>query len=138
MKKTMAIVIAACMLGTVAGAPAFAGDRGWATTGKVLTGFLGLAILSQAIAHSQPYPAPAYAPPPGYYYPPEPVWVPGHYETRIDQRWIPGHWEVERAGRNHRGYDDDDDYGNTTRRYWAPGHYGNTEVRVWVPGHWEG
>lgn len=141
MKKILAIIVAACLVGTVAAVPAHAGDRGWATAGKILTGVIGLSILGNAIAHSHPYPAPVYAPPPRSYYPPEQVWVPGRYETRLDREWIPGHWEVERYGRNRHGGDDDDyddDYGRRTRRHWVPGHYRNVEVRVWVPGHWEG
>lgn len=144
MKKILAITVFSCLLGTMATAPAYAwyrgwartGDSGWATTGKVLTGIIGLSILGNAIAHSNPYPAPAYGPPPGYYYPPEQVWVPGHYETRFDRRWIPGHWEIGRPGSNR--HDDDDDYGPRRGRYWVPGHYSDVEVRVWIPGHWEG
>jgi len=135
MKKIVAIIVAVGLLGTVAAAPAFA-EPGWSTAGKILTGIIGLNILGHAIANSQPYPAPVYGPPPRAYYPPEQVWVPGHYESRIDRQWIPGHWEFERTGR-HR-YDDDDDNGNRSGRYWAPGHYSEVEVRAWIPGHWEG
>jgi len=135
MKKIVAIIVAAGLLGAVAAAPAFA-EPGWSTAGKILTGIIGLHILGNAIANSHPYPAPAYGPPPRAYYPPEQVWVPGHYESRIDRQWIPGHWEFERTGR-HR-YDDDDDYGYRSGRYWVPGHYSEVEVRAWIPGHWEG
>ena len=139
MKKTLAILVATGLLAATAVTPASAGDRGWATAGKILTGIIGLNILGHAIANSYPYPAPVYGPPPRTYYPPEQVWVPGHYETRIQRQWIPGHWEIERFDRYDRGDDyDDDDYRRDTRRIWIPGHYSNVEMSVWIPGHWEG
>jgi hypothetical protein len=142
MKKVIAIAAAAIFLAALAPSPALAGDRGWATAGKILTGIIGVTILGNAIANSQPYPAPVYAPPPRAYYPPAEVWVPGYYESRIESRWVPGHWEIESAGRH---YGDDDyggrygnDYGRDRgRRVWVPGYYRDVEVRVWIPGHWE-
>ncbi len=143
MKKLVAIAVAAAFLAMMAPSPATAGDREWATAGKILTGIIGVTILGNAIANAQHYPAPVYAPAPRVYYPPEEVWVPGHYESRIERRWVPGHWEIERF-RN--GYDDDDEawdrHGNGrgkhgARRIWVPGHYRDVEVRVWIPGHWE-
>ncbi len=140
MKKLVSIAVAAAFLVVAASSPALAGDREWATAGKILTGIIGVTILGNAIANSQPYPVRVYAPPPRTYYPPEVVWIPGHYETRVERRWIPGHWEVERF---ERGYDND--YGNHSRngywkhrarRFWVPGHYRDVEVRVWIPGYW--
>ena len=140
MKKILAIIVAVGLLTAVAAAPSSAGDRGWATAGKILTGIIGLNILGHALA--QPYyayPAPVYAYPPGPYYPYEQVWVPGHYESRIRRQWIPGHWEIERYGRHPDEDDyDDDDYRYESHRVWIPGHYRDVEVRVWIPGHWEG
>ena len=141
MKKTLAIIVAAALLAAVAPSPASAGDHGWATAGKILTGIIGVSILGNAIANSYPYPAPVYAPPPRVYYPPEQVWIPGHYETRIERQWVPGHWEIERYGRRHPGHGDDgydDDYGYQARRVWVPGYYRDAEVSVYIPGHWEG
>jgi hypothetical protein len=138
MKKILAIIVATGLLAATTAAPASAGDRGWATAGKILTGIIGLNILGHAIANSYPYPAPVYGPPPRAYYPPEQVWVPGHYETRIQRQWIPGHWEIERFDRYGRGDDEDDDYRRETRRVWIPGHYREAEMSVWIPGHWEG
>ena len=37
MKKILAIIVAACLVGTLTAVPASAGDRGWATAGKILT-----------------------------------------------------------------------------------------------------
>jgi hypothetical protein len=138
MKKILAIFVAAALLAAVTASPVSAGDHGWATAGKILTGIIGLNILGHAIANSYPYPAPAYGPPPGYYYPGEQVWVPGHYESRIRRQWVPGHWEIERFGGRHDHDDYDDDYRYETRRVWIPGHYRDIEVTVWIPGHWEG
>ena len=143
MKKLISIAVAAAFIAAMASSPALAGDRGWATAGKILTGIIGVTILGNAIANAHHHPAPVYAPAPRVYYPPEEVWVPGHYTTRIERRWVPGHWEVERNGRD---YDDDgysngrygDKYGkHHARRIWVPGHYREVEVRVWIPGHWE-
>ncbi|HEY7527910.1 MAG TPA: hypothetical protein VH660_02065, partial [Candidatus Deferrimicrobiaceae bacterium] len=133
MKKILAIFVAAALLAAVTASPVSAGDHGWATAGKILTGIIGLNILGHAIANSYPYPAPAYGPPPGYYYPGEQVWVPGHYESRIRRQWVPGHWEIERFGGRHDHDDYDDDYRYETRRVWIPGHYRDFEVTVWIP-----
>lgn len=134
MKKIVAIFLAAGLLTAMVPSKASA-DRGWSVAGKVLTGIIGLHILGHAIAESaRPYPA-YYGPPEPTYYPGQ-VWVPGHYEPRVERRWIPGHWEI--AGGS-RGYDDDDRYERgESRRVWVPGHYRDVEVSVWIPGHWEG
>lgn len=139
MKKILAILVAACLAVVFTTGPAYAGDREWATAGKILTGIIGVTILGNAIANAQAYPAPAYAPPPRAYYPPEPVWVPGRYETRYERRWIPGHWEIDRAGR-HGGHDDDaydDRPPHRRHRVWVSGHFEMVEVTVWIPAHWE-
>ncbi len=139
MKRLVAITVAAACL-AAAPFPALAGDREWATAGKILTGIIGVTILGNAIASAHYHPVPVYAPPPRVYYPPEEVWVPGHYEARIERRWVPGHWEIERRG---PGYGDDYDRrykGNgkhRARRIWVPGHYREVEVTVWIPGRWE-
>lgn len=137
MKRWIATAVAAAFLAAAASTPALAGDRGWATAGKILTGILGVTILGNAIANARPYPVPVYVPPPPGYYPPEDVWVPGHYEARVENRWIPGHWEFETFGRDYDG-----GYGGRygrrhARRVWMPGHYGDVEISVWIPGHWE-
>lgn len=140
MKKFLAVLIAASLLAVLTATPARAGQREWATAGKILTGILGVTILGNALANAQAYPVPAYAPPPRVYYPPETVWVPGRYVTRYERRWVPGHWELDRVGRHGHEYDDDgfDDRPPPRRhRVWVPGHHELVEVTAWVPGHWE-
>jgi hypothetical protein len=132
MKKILAIVLAVGLLAATLPAGAIAGDRGWATTGKVLTGIIGLSILGNAIANT----APVYGPPPGYYHRhyPEQVWVPGHYEVQLQRRWESGRWEIaDGYDYDHDGYYDR----REARRVWVPGGYRDVEVRLWVPGHWE-
>lgn len=138
MKKTVAIAVAVTLLATVAPSPASAGDSEWATAGKILTGVIGVTILGNAIANAYGPPPPPYVP--RAYPPPPGIWVPGHYERRIERQWVPGHWEI---GRNGRTYDDGDrfgrGYGNrNARRVWVPGHYREVEKRVWIPARWEG
>ncbi len=135
MKKFIAIIAVAGLLASMAAVPARAGDHGWATAGKILTGFIGLSILGHAIADSQP--AYYYAPPPRVYYAPprENVWVPGHRETRYERRWVPGHWEIERYDSDDWGEYDDD--APRSGRVWVSGRYERVAVDVWIPGHWE-
>ena len=126
MKKWVAIAVAAAFL-AAAPFPASAGDKEWATAGKILTGMIGVTILGNAIAGAYYYPAPVYAPPPRVYYPPAEVWVPGH-------------WEIGNGGRGHDGGRGEryGGYGkHRDRRIWVPGHYRDVEVRVWIPGRWE-
>lgn len=58
--------------------PGFAGDREWATAGKILTGAVGYSMLSNAAARRSSYnpyyssPAYSYAPPRPAYYAPAP------------------------------------------------------------------
>jgi len=134
MRKTISILLAIGLL-AAGSVPAFAesrngyrggyhghggyyyGHSGYGA-GNFFAGLVGGAILGTIIANSQA--TAYYAPPPPAYVPPERVWVPGRYETRVEQEWIPGHRVL-----NHRG------------EVWVPGHYENVRVEVWVPGHWE-
>ena len=132
MKKMIAIIVAAGLLGAMTAVPdAYAGRPYYGGHGHrhgggglwaagLIGGIIGLTICSALSTPSYAYPAP----PPRYYAPePERVWVPGHYENRLERRWIPGHWEGD---------------GFYEGRFWVPGQYRDVEVRVWIPGHWEG
>ncbi len=143
MKKIMAVILAAALLG--AGIPnrSYADDHGWATAGKIMTGIIGLNILGNVIANSQPRPVYVpetryYAPEPRYYAPPrERAWVTGHYESRVEKQWVPGHWEISRGGRDIDDEFGDGDDGGRGDRAWVAGHYRMIERRVWNPPHWE-
>lgn len=148
MKKTMAILLSASMIAAAVPGQAVAGDRGWATAGKIMTGIIGLHILGNVIANSYPQPVYVpetryYVPEPRHYSPPprERVWINGHYETRIEREWVPGRWEIRRdaEAREPRDLDefDTEESGDRYTRVWVPGHYKTVEVRVWVPGHYE-
>jgi hypothetical protein len=143
MKKIMAVILAAAMLATTVPKPATAGDRGWATAGKIMTGILGLQILGNIIENSQPARVYVpetryYAPEPRYYAPPrDRVWIEGHYESRIERQWVPGHWEMARGGRDADDEFGDDGGGRERGRAWVAGHYLTVERQVWMPGHWE-
>ena len=100
--------------------------------GAFFVGLVGGAILGTVLSHSY---EPVYAPAPRVYYtpPPEQVWVPGRYETRVERQWVPGHWEMER----YSGPGEDDNGYSSGRRVWVPGRYEEVRTRVWLPGHWE-
>ena len=146
MKKIMAVMLAATMLVATVPKQAMAGDRGWATAGKIMTGIIGLHILGNVIANSQPEPVYVpetryYSPEPRYYTPAprERYWIEGHYVTRIERQWVPGHWEVSRDGLVNEDEWGDDDSGGKGRgdRAWVAGHYRTIERQVWIQGHWE-
>jgi hypothetical protein len=145
MKKRIAIMLTLGLLAAVPGS-VFAGGGGsyghgghyghggyyGNGAGAFFVGLVGGAILGNVLARSY---EPVYAPAPRAYYtpPPEQVWVPGRYETRIERQWVPGHWAVER----HEGHGEDDDGYSGGRRVWIPGRYEGVRTRVWLPGHWE-
>jgi len=68
--KTL-VVLTACVVTLASAQPAHAGDRGWATAGKVLTGVVAGSILLNALdcAASPPPPTVVYAPAPVVYAP---------------------------------------------------------------------
>lgn len=142
MKKLIAIIVAAGlfaapMAASAGGRGGYHGRGGYYGhgghgAGGFFVGLLGGAILGSVLSHAYD---PVYAPPPRVYHaPPEQVWVPGRYETRIERQWVPGHWEVERyAG---QGEYEGDGY-SRGRRVWVPGRYVDVPTRVWLPGYWE-
>ncbi|MCC7012275.1 MAG: hypothetical protein IT454_06930 [Planctomycetes bacterium] len=71
------------------------------------------------------------------------VWIPGHYETRIERIWVPGElhrewvaasfeWRVDVCGRRV--------FVQTRPGFWrtttGPSRLEQREVRIWVAGHW--
>ena len=120
MKKTICILLALGLLAAVS-VPAFAESRGgygghgryyghggyYGHSGYGIGGFfaglVGGAILGTIISSSQA--TAYYAPPPPAYVPPERVWVPGRYESRVVREWVQGHYE------------------NVRIEVWVPGHW---------------
>ncbi len=147
MKKALillsVVVIAAAPLRS-----SLAGDREWATAGKVIAGLAALAIIGDLIADEHPVCVPA---PPRYrairVHAPQQVWVEGRYvevvrrvwvPPSVDRIWVPpvrrqvwvatpcgGYWQdtIVRRG-----------FYRTVRR---PGHFVDQRETRWVPGQWE-
>src|SRR5687768_7598854 len=69
--KTAVLTLSVLPLLAATSYQAAAGDREWATAGKVLTGLVAAQVISQAV-----HPAPYYAPAPVYYAPPPVVMHP--------------------------------------------------------------
>ncbi len=126
-KKLIALVLVLTLISLFAITPAEAGSRtrprrqgAGIALGALLLGGL---VVHHLAAHASP-PQVTYAPPP------EPEWVPGHWE--ITREWVPGDWErvwipghYDRLGNWVAGH-------TINRR--TPGHY--VERRVWVEGHY--
>ena len=117
--KLIAITVIMALIGTMWVPKAHAGDKEWATAGKILTGIAALSILSAAAedhhdnhynySRSRPYRDNS-----SYnrrrVYQAEPV----YHDTRVYRHEAP-----RRRARN---------------KHWVPGHYVTENVRVWVPG----
>jgi hypothetical protein len=126
-KKLIAAVLVLTLVSLFAIAPAEAGSKTrhrWQGAGMALGALLlgGLVVQHMAV-HASP-PQVIYAPPP------EPEWVPGHWE--ITGEWVPGTWErvwvpeyYDRRGNRVAGH-----YINRQ----TPGYY--EERRVWVEGYY--
>jgi len=125
-KKLIATVLVLTLVSLFAITPAEAGSKTrhrWQGAGIGL----GALLLGGLVAHHMA----AYASPPRVVYapPPEPEWVPGHWEmTRewvpgtLERVWVPGHYD--------------------RRGHWVAGHYLNRrtpgfyeERRVWIEGY---
>ncbi|MDP8217277.1 MAG: hypothetical protein P9M03_00965 [Candidatus Theseobacter exili] len=127
-------------------ANAYAGDKEWATAGKILTGVVGLGIISNLAARPSPhrysprrhyrYPKPVYQPAPCT------TWIPEHYEYRNERVWIPERvkekwippkyeWVQTRYGWQQicvrEGF---------FRRNIISGHFEMLRAHAWIPGHW--
>jgi len=147
MKRTVILLMALAMV-VVPLRNSFAGDKEWATAGKVMAGLAALAILSEVVSDHHV----AYAPAPRprrviYVRAPRRVWVEGRYVEVVREEWIPGRfervWVPPVRDRiwvaNPRG-----GYWRDTivrpgyyRKVWRPGHKVLRRERRWVPGHWE-
>ena len=127
---------------------AYAGDKEWAAAGKILTGFIGLNILAEAIHDSSPVTYVSRRPDRCYrntvrYYEPRQCWVPGHYQIVQERVWIPGEtrkiwvpakycWKW-RNGRKVKVRVRDGYY----RYENVDGHYETVKKKIWVEGYWK-
>jgi hypothetical protein len=143
-----AIAVASALALGVAALPAksYAGDREWATVGKVLTGVAAVGVLSAIIHDARPVGVGVsvgvnHCPPPPP--PPPPCWIPGHYETRQERVRIPGYWTTVTEPAQYitvrRGCHTVQVMTRPpcTRQVWVPERYEIRETRVWVPGRYE-
>ncbi len=138
---------------------AYAGDKEWATAGKILAGVVGVAIVHEIATsgHRDRYVHVSrryYGTPVRrvrYVRSPRRTWVPGHYEIRCERIWIEGYWEQIWIPPEYRQvrvtrYDP---WGRPVThwkrvlvregyydRIWHEGYWETREVREWVPGHW--
>jgi hypothetical protein len=118
-------------------ARSYAGDREWATVGKVLTGIAAVGFVA-AIAN-QHEATPAYAPA-SYCPPPPPCWIPGHFEIQNERVCVPGYWDTivtpaEYARIRHGCHWRYVEVRPACeRRVWVPERFECRETRVWVPG----
>ena len=143
--KITAVLITACFICTHT--TVYAGDKEWATAGKILTGIAGLGILANIAAsgRGRHYYAPEYC----RSYPasvpraiPAGVWIPGHYEYRTERVWIAEQLKEKWIPARHRwvrtrfGWQQICVREGYYRRKPVPGHYRNRQVQVWIPGHW--
>jgi hypothetical protein len=160
-RKWISIGIAGVL--TIAGlgwmpTPAHAGQKEWATAGKILAGAAGLIALDQ-IFNNRTYYEPC--PPPARYYTREvrhiryePVYraapvveyrvvrpaprPSGHYEIRQEEVWVPGTYEkqwvppVVKEVWNGRCYVTQEVQPGHFERVWVPGHYEQRQTKVWV------
>ncbi len=148
MKRTVILLMALAMA-VVPLRNSFAGDKEWATAGKVMAGLAALAILSEVVLddhHVVRAPAP---------HPrrvivvraPRRVWVEGRYVEVVREEWVPGYAERQWVPAARQRI-----WVATPRGgYWReaivrPGHYVTVRHpgrkvlrrdREWVPGHWE-
>lgn len=139
----LAIVIAAIPLRS-----SVAGDKEWATAGKVMAGLAALAVISDLVADQRPVYVPA----------PQPrrvihvrvtrrVWVEGKNVQVVRQVWVPGHFEktwVPPARQRvwvatHSGgyWRDVVVHPGFYKEVWRPGYFVRRHETRWIPGHWE-
>ena len=126
-KKLIAAVLVLTLVSLFAIAPAEAGSKTrhrWQGAGMALGALLlGGLVVHHMATHASP-PQVIYAPPP------EPEWVPGHWE--MTREWVPGTWERVWVPGHHDG-----------RGRWVAGHYIKRQTpgfyqerNVWVEGHY--
>lgn len=151
MKKSIIWLSVAAML-AVPLRSSYAGDKEWATAGKVMAGLAALAILSEVVSDRAPVQHVVYSPAPHArrvitVQVPRRVWVEGRHVEVVREEWVPGHTErvwvppaYDRVwvATPHGGYWREalvqPGHHQTIRH---PGHKVLRRELQWVPGHWE-
>jgi hypothetical protein len=164
LKRIIAIgliaTVAAVVLPTT---QAYAGDKEWATAGKILAG-VAAAVIVHEVATADRHDERVIVTHRYYGEPastvrrvhvvrsPQRVWVPGYYQIREERIWIEGCWEqtwvpaiykqieVTRYDNRGRAYSTIERVLISEGHYegiWHEGYWETHEVREWVPGHWE-
>lgn len=117
--KLIAVTVVLALMGTMWVPKAHAGDKEWATAGKILTGIAALSFLSAASENH-------------------------HDDNYSYRRQRP--YRHRRSYRRRRVYQAEPVYNETTvyryqaprqrviNKQWVPGHYVTENLRVWVPG----
>lgn len=148
MMKKAVILLSAVMIAAAPLRSSLAGDKEWATAGKVMVGLAALAIITDAVADH--HTVHVSAPPPRrviHVQSPRRVWVEGRYVEVVSKVWIPAYseriwvpplrervWVATPCGGCWRqtvvrpGF-----YSNVRHR----GRYVDQRETRWVPGHWE-
>jgi len=164
LRKTVTIAVIIGLLGGLWVPRAEAGDKEWATAGKILAGIAALSILSNAAEghhyrHRDYYDRRVYYAEPVYRerrvyqhraprtYIRHKQWVPGHYVTENVRVWVPGEkvkiwvepqYEKIWIGDEHDGYWEEVlvEEGHWAYQY-RRGHYEVQTDKRWVPGYWK-
>jgi len=154
------ILIAAMAIVALPKPTAYAGDKEWATAGKILAGVVGAAIIHEAVTsgHRDRH-VEVHRRYPGrtvrrvrYVQSPKRYWVPGHNEIRTVRTWVEGYWEEVYVPPEYKRVRVTK-YGPRGRtitvwkeilvregyheKIWHKGYWETHEVREWVPGYWE-
>jgi len=157
------LLVAALAVVVIPRPKAYAGDKEWATAGKVLAGVVGAVIVHEiATSDNHNRHGRVYRHNRRWYPPrrrvrtvrsPRRHWVDGYYATREDRVWVDGYFEKVwvppeyrrvRTSRCHcSGRCRTEHWERVVVRegyyekVWHEGYWGTREVREWVAGHWE-
>ncbi len=161
-KAIATTLIAAVAIVALPQAPAYAGDKEWATAGKILAGVVGAAIIHEVATSDRNRRADqTYVRYQGRQYEgrrvryvrsPRRVWIAGYYVARQERVWVDGYWEkiwvapeyrqikvirYDRRGRPSTHWERVLVCEGHYEKVWREGYWETREVREWVPGHWE-
>ncbi len=153
LRKMIAVSLIAAILSAVPLTKSYAGEKEWATAGKILAGAVGFAILNELLSDDHHDARRVYVGRPIYHVKtsaPRRYWMPGRYVEVVEKEWIPGYFEkvwvpprYERVwvsyGRHGRSghWEERLVSKGYYERIWHKGYYEYRTVRKWIPGHWE-